>query len=107
MREVRCVHKLQGQPQTEPLLSPMPLESKLVLGNHSGNGVMLMIYPQPSSVDLSSELGPKLGMGDTDPPTIGLATASWTPWPAGPSPGIPGTGLSLTAGEQSWERLLL
>ena len=45
MREVQYVHKLQGQPQAEPLVSPTPLESKLVLGNHSGNGVMLMIYP--------------------------------------------------------------
>ena len=32
-------------PQAESLVSPTPLESKLVLGNHSGNGVMLMIYP--------------------------------------------------------------
>lgn len=45
MREVQYVHKLQGQPQAEPLVSPTPLESKLVLGNRSGNGVMLMIYP--------------------------------------------------------------
>lgn len=45
-------------------------------------------------------MGPELGMGDTDPPTISLAMVSWTP-------GVPGTGLSLTAGEQSWERLPL
>lgn len=61
---------------------------------------MLMIYPQSGSVDLSEELGPELGMGDTDlPPLV---------WPrsAGP-PGVPRTGLSLTAGEQGWERLPL
>ena len=33
MREVKCLDKLQGQHQLQPLVSPTHLESSLVLGN--------------------------------------------------------------------------
>ena len=71
---------------------------------------MLMIYPQPSSVDLSKELGPELGMGDMGHATISLPLASQTPWPIAPISSHSrdrSSMVSLTAGaRQSWEHLL-
>lgn len=71
---------------------------------------MLIIYPQPSSVDLSKELGPELGMGDMGHATISLPIASQTPWPIAPISSHsrdPSIMVSLTTGEpHSWEHLL-